>query len=117
MPCCDQHGPFPSIHALSDLPWFERRGGRTILADLASRAPYLAQRALHCDEALPDLAWVYVVSTAGCVLQGDRMQLTVTAPPLQVTSVADIQISGSFSPPAGITTIEICAVDPGTVSV
>ncbi len=57
---------------------FARRGERTILADLSSRAPYLAQRALHCDEALPDLAWLCVVTTSGCVLQGDRMALTVT---------------------------------------
>jgi len=57
---------------------FARRGERTILADLSSRAPYLAQRALHCDEALPDMAWVYVVATSGCVLQGDRMALAVT---------------------------------------
>lgn len=57
---------------------FARRGERTILADLSSRAPYLAQRALHCDEALPDMAWLYVVTTSGCILQGDRMALTVT---------------------------------------
>lgn len=29
---CDQHGPFPSVHALAELPWFERRGGRLTLA-------------------------------------------------------------------------------------
>ena len=57
---------------------FERRGERTILADLASRTPYLAQRALHCDDALPDMAWLFVITTAGCVLQGDRMALEVT---------------------------------------
>ena len=34
---------------------FERRDGRTILADLDRRVPFLVQRALHCDEALPDL--------------------------------------------------------------
>jgi urease accessory protein len=57
---------------------FERRAGRTILADLQSRTPFLAQRALHCDEALPDMAWVFTITTAGCVLQGDRMALEVT---------------------------------------
>ncbi len=56
---------------------FERRGERTILAELDSRAPYLAQRALHCDEALPDMPWLFVITTAGCVLQGDRMALDV----------------------------------------
>ncbi|MEO8675180.1 MAG: urease accessory protein UreD, partial [Casimicrobiaceae bacterium] len=57
---------------------FERRDGRTLLADLDSRAPYLAQRALHCDEALPDLASLFIITTAGCILQGDRMALEVT---------------------------------------
>ena len=57
---------------------FERREERTILADLYSRTPYLAQRALHCDEALPDMAWVFMITTAGCVLQGDRMALEIT---------------------------------------
>ncbi len=56
---------------------FERRGDRTILADLASRTPYLAQRVLHCDQDLPDLAWLFVITTAGCVLQGDRMALDI----------------------------------------
>ena len=56
---------------------FERRGDRTILADLESRTPYLAQRALHCDEALPDMAWLFMITTTGCVLQGDRMALEV----------------------------------------
>ena len=60
---------------------FERREGRTILADLDSRTPYLAQRALHCDEALPDLASLFIITTAGCVLQGDRMALEVTLGP------------------------------------
>ena len=56
---------------------FERRGDRTILADLVSRAPCLAQRVLHCDDALPDMAWLFTVTSAGCVLQGDRLALEV----------------------------------------
>jgi urease accessory protein len=55
----------------------ERSGDRTILAGLESRTPYLAQRALHCDQSLPDLAWLFVITTAGCVLQGDRMTLEI----------------------------------------
>ncbi|MFO1324364.1 MAG: urease accessory protein UreD [Burkholderiales bacterium] len=60
---------------------FERRGERTILADLESRAPFLAQRAMHCDEALPDMAWLFAISTTGCVLQGDRLALDVALGP------------------------------------
>ena len=61
---------------------FEQRGGGTILADLDYRAPYRAQRALYCDANMPDLAWVFVITTSGCVLQGDRLALEVALGPL-----------------------------------
>jgi urease accessory protein len=61
---------------------FERRGERTILADLDRRAPYMAQRALYPEEAMPDLAWLFVITTSGCVLQGDRLALDVALGPL-----------------------------------
>ena len=60
---------------------FECRDGRTILAQLESRAPCLAQRALHCDDALPDMAWLFMITTSGCVLQGDRLALDVALGP------------------------------------
>jgi urease accessory protein len=60
---------------------FERRGERTVLAELESRTPYLAQRVLHCDDALPDMAWLFTITTSGCVLQGDRLALDVTLGP------------------------------------
>ena len=60
---------------------FERRSERTILADLESRAPCLAQRTLHCDDALPDMAWLFTITTAGCVLQGDRLALEIALGP------------------------------------
>jgi len=60
---------------------FERRGDRTILADLERRTPYMAQRALYPDEAMPDLAWLFMITTSGCVLQGDRLALDVTLAP------------------------------------
>ena len=60
---------------------FEARGDRTILADLDRRAPYMAQRALYPDPALPDQAWLFVITTSGCVLQGDRLALEVALAP------------------------------------
>lgn len=56
---------------------FERRGERTVLAGLEARVPFLAQRALHFDEAMPQLACVFLITTTGCVLQGDRLALDV----------------------------------------
>src|SRR5262245_38987140 len=60
---------------------FERRGDRTILAELDRRAPYMAQRALYPDPAMPDLAWLFMITTSGCVLQGDRLALEVALAP------------------------------------
>jgi urease accessory protein len=56
---------------------FERRGEKTILASLEQRVPYLVQRALYWDTALPDLPCVFVITTSGCVLQGDRLALEI----------------------------------------
>jgi urease accessory protein len=56
---------------------FEHRGARTILANLERRAPYMAQRALYCDQEMPDLACVFLITTTGCLLQGDRLALDV----------------------------------------
>jgi urease accessory protein len=56
---------------------FARRGRRTILAELDYRIPYRAQRALYCDDAMPELAHVFLITTTGCLLQGDRMALDI----------------------------------------
>jgi urease accessory protein len=60
---------------------FERRGDATILADLDRLAPYMAQRVLYPDVGLPDQAWLFMITTSGCVLQGDRLALDVTLGP------------------------------------
>ena len=60
---------------------FEARGDRTILADLDRRTPYMAQRALYPDPAMPDQAWLFVITTSGCVLQGDRLELEIELAP------------------------------------
>jgi urease accessory protein len=58
--------------------YFARRGGRSVLADLYRRAPLLVQQALYWDEHLPGLPCVYVITTSGCVLQGDRFDIAIT---------------------------------------
>ena len=60
---------------------FEHRSGETILANLERRAPYMVQRALHCDEQMPSLAYVFLITTTGCLLQGDRLALDITLRP------------------------------------
>ena len=56
---------------------FEHRGDRTILANVERRAPYMVQRPLYCDQKMPDLAWVFLITTTGCLLQGDRLALDI----------------------------------------
>ena len=56
---------------------FERRGERSILADVERRVPSLVQRALYWDEEMPGLPCVTMISTSGCVLQGDRLATDV----------------------------------------
>ena len=60
---------------------FEQRGGRTILTKLERCAPYMAQRALYCDQGMPELPWLFMITTSGCVLQGDRLALEVALGP------------------------------------
>jgi Urease accessory protein UreH len=54
---------------------FAHRGDRTVLADLYRQAPLLVQRALYWDEAMPEMACVFVLTTSGGVLQGDRLRI------------------------------------------
>jgi urease accessory protein len=60
---------------------FEHRANQTILADLERRAPYMVQRALYCDAEMPRLACVFLITTTGCLLQGDRLALEIALGP------------------------------------
>ena len=57
---------------------FARRGDRSVLTHLYRKAPLLVQQALYWDEHLPGLPCVYIITTSGCVLQGDRLDVSVT---------------------------------------
>ena len=47
-------------------------GARTIIAGQRAEPPLAVQRALYCEQSLPDMTYVYVTSTSGGILQGDR---------------------------------------------
>jgi urease accessory protein len=57
---------------------FELRGDRTVLADMFRQAPLVVQKALHWDTAMPEMACVILISSAGGMLQGDRQFIDVT---------------------------------------
>ncbi|HEY1823836.1 MAG TPA: urease accessory protein UreD [Trebonia sp.] len=56
---------------------FARREDRSVLAHLYRKAPLLVQQALYWDEQLPGLPCVYVITTSGCVLEGDRFDISI----------------------------------------
>ncbi|HEY6492285.1 MAG TPA: urease accessory protein UreD [Trebonia sp.] len=56
---------------------FARRGDRSVLAHLHRQVPLLVQQALYWDEHLPGLPCVYVITTSGCVLAGDRYDISI----------------------------------------
>lgn len=60
---------------------FENRGERSILALMERRAPLLVQKALYCDEGMPGLPVVFIVSNSGGILQGDRYRLEFSLEP------------------------------------
>lgn len=60
---------------------FECRGQRTELIDIERRVPLFAHKALYWDEALPTMPCVFVITTTGGILQGDRLHLVVDMAP------------------------------------
>lgn len=56
---------------------FDRRGERTVMVNVERRAPYMVQAGLYWDLGLPEMVCVYLISTSGGVLQGDRYSLDV----------------------------------------
>jgi urease accessory protein len=60
---------------------FERRGDRTVLAHQYSTGPQRVHRALYVDEVLGDMAFVFIQSVGGGILQGDRLRVDVSVGP------------------------------------
>src|SRR6185295_2674059 len=52
--------------------------GITVIRDQYNLAPLLAQRSMYLEETLPAMAHVYIVSTSGGILQGDRYKIDIT---------------------------------------
>ena len=60
---------------------FETRSDRSILAFSERRAPLLVQKALYCDEGMPGLPVVFIITNSGGTLQGDRYTMEFAAGP------------------------------------
>ena len=53
--------------------------GKTVISKLRTRAPLLVQKALYPDSDLPGMAHAYLMSSAGGILQGDRIEIDIIA--------------------------------------
>ena len=53
--------------------------GKTVIKELYSRVPLLAQRVIYLEETLPTMAYVYIISPSGGILQGDRYRIDISS--------------------------------------
>jgi urease accessory protein len=56
----------------------DKSTGKTSVKEQYSRVPLFAQRALYLEEALSNMAYMYIISPSGGILQGDRYRMDIT---------------------------------------
>ena len=56
----------------------DKSNGKTSVKDQYSRVPLYTQRALYLEEALSNMAYMYIISPSGGMLQGDRYRMDIT---------------------------------------
>jgi len=52
--------------------------GKTVVKEQYSKVPLYTQRALYLEESLPSMAYMYIISPSGGILQGDRYRIDIT---------------------------------------
>ena len=50
---------------------------KTVVKEQYSKVPLFTQRALYLEEALPSMAYIYIMSPSGGILQGDRYRMDI----------------------------------------
>lgn len=68
----------PGKHGYLNLGFELNREGRSILRELDRRAPLIVQKELYFDEELPDMPCVYILSSGGPNIDGDRYRQIFT---------------------------------------
>lgn len=61
--------------------------GRTVAERVSARVPLAAQRVMYCDGPASPMAYLYVASVAGGMLQGDRYEVDIAAGPRSMAHV------------------------------
>ena len=70
----------------------DKSTGKTSVKEQYSRVPLYTQRALYLEEALSNMAYMYIISPSGGVLQGDRYRMDIT---LRKHALAHITTQGA----------------------
>jgi urease accessory protein len=65
-------------NGILDLELEANSDGKTIISKQYSQDPLLLQRALYPENSLPNMAYLYVMSSAGGILQGDRHKIDIS---------------------------------------
>jgi urease accessory protein len=63
--------------ALSLLLEHEQERGRTVVKEQYSKVPLFTQRALYLEDSLPSMAYLFIISPSGGILQGDRYRMDI----------------------------------------
>ena len=60
-----------------DLELQSNKNGKTVITKQFSQVPLQIQRALYPEDSIPNMAYVYIVSPSGGILQGDRYRIDI----------------------------------------
>lgn len=52
--------------------------GRTVIREKFSKVPLVVLKAMYLEESLPEMAYIYIMSPSGGILQGDRYRIDIT---------------------------------------
>lgn len=66
--------------------------GKTVIREQYCKVPLCIQRAMYLEETLPAMAYIYIVSPSGGILQGDRYRIDIT---LSNNSFAHVTTQGA----------------------
>ncbi len=72
-----QVGKAGKIGALTLLLEQDQEREKTVIKEQYSKIPLFTQRALYLEESLPSMAYIYIMSPSGGILQGDRYRMDI----------------------------------------
>lgn len=56
---------------------YDPESNKTVIKNQYSKVPLFSQRALYLEESLPSMAYLYIISPSGGILQGDRYRIDI----------------------------------------